>query len=1035
MAAGDEVSEMDAQMARLRAQIGGLRKRRQLIELQSQVAEEERLLQEAEDKLNAARTQSCEGTPAPSVTPLPDTSSMVAAFIESVVSPHSEQVPPIQKVAITTGGVTNSEGIHPVRAGVVASGSTKPVSQPVVTPKQTGQVKTPPTTFQSAKRPAVSAANGVSPTPAVRPSAASPRGDNEVPPAKIQKVNPIPSPSPAKIQPPREAPTLTVKLPAQLSAPIIKPAVPTPVAPNVAAQPPKPQVNAAPKPIPSVTLGDGKWSKPTLQPPSKPMLIPTVTLRDNKFGLPPLQRPSTGAPTGPATPVKQVPSVPAVKQNNTPSMQTNGQVIKPTNNEAAPATPDIFFAKESPGADNPVDHNPALQVNKAYTFPPPPPKVGIYQASKWDECQRFLAGLDEYFLKFPTHYAEDEPRVELGARLLAPQFRNPWIAFAHRRGRSWKSYLTFLAHALARNSNERTATMLFSNGAQFANQPVRHFALWLIQWEPHLPNFTVHDHKLRLLNGILPSVRAKATKPHTEFNDYISYTVYLQVVENSIPDRVRMLSGLTGNLVPAKLEDYGITQQVSKPVIKEQPKPLPQVRPAEQPKAQPVPQKIPQPMPQPVQQEAIPPTGPRQRSPPRQPKARSPSRPRLRSPPRARSPSRNPRDRSPPRYARDHSPSRYPRDRSCSRNRGRSPPTRSGRLRSPSRPATSRRYRSPSPAARPSYGNRSPVRRDRSRSPRRRRTRSPSKTRYRSPRRSRERTPEAPRARTPPTGPRSQSVAAGRQTPGLHSYRISTTPPHPPVPNYNAVSWWEFRNFTGNIEVHFKKFPNYYDDEHKIEAGKHCLHEPLLARWNAYANRLSRVSWLTFCTFLVQLLPPDGTEQESRKLYCNVRQGPGQSLRDFVFLMLRYAKCWNTKDHNRLLHLWERIHSSIKDQCSRTWRDFEDFHDFVTYLQSVESGVADSDATVTPAIIASPSPRSKRPPARTLSRPPPHAPSRPPPSRPPPRAPSRAPRGGREAGHRGPPGPSGPPGSHGQSKKRPPPKKGRGGGAKRGGRR
>ncbi|KAJ5723488.1 hypothetical protein N7488_001523 [Penicillium malachiteum] len=636
MAAGDEVVEMDAQMARLRAQIGGLRKRRQLIELQSQVAEEERLLQEAENKLNAARTWSCEVTPAPSVTasgaPLPDTSSMVAAFIESVVSPQSEQAPPIQKGAVPNGKVTNSGGVHPARAGLGASASTTKVSQPVATPKLNGQIKTLPAAVQSAKRPAVSVANSMSPTPAVRPSAASPRGDNEVPPAKIQKVNPIPSPSPAKVQPPHEAPTLTVKLPAKPPAPSVKPAAPIPVAPNVVAQPPKPQVNATPKPIPSVTPRDDKLNKPTLQPQTKQ--IPTVTLRDDNMGRPSYQPPPIGAPTGPATPAKQVPSVPAVKQNNSPIVQSNEPVIEPANNEAATAASPSVFANGGLCADRPAGHNPALQVNKAYTFPPPPPKVSMYQASRWDECQRFLAGLDEYFLKFPTHYSEEESRLELGARLLAPQFRNPWISFANRRGRSWKSYLTFLAHALARNSNERTATMLFSNGAQFANQPVRHFALWLIQWEPHLPNFTVHDHKLRLLNGILPSVRAKATKPHTEFNDYISYTVYLQVVENSINDRVKMLSGLTGNLLPAKLEDYGIIPEESKPVIPQQPKQLPQLRPPEQPKAQPVVKPVQQPVQKPVVEQVLPPTGPRQQSPPRQPKARSPSRPRDRSPPR-----------------------------------------------------------------------------------------------------------------------------------------------------------------------------------------------------------------------------------------------------------------------------------------------------------------------------------------------------------------------------------------------------------------
>lgn len=131
----------------------------------------------------------------------------------------------------------------------------------------------------------------------------------------------------------------------------------------------------------------------------------------------------------------------------------------------------------------------------------------------------------------------------------------------------------------------------------------------------------------------------------------------------------------------------------------------------------------------------------------------------------------------------------------------------------------------------------------------------------------------------------------------------------------------------------------YNNDETKIEIAKLVVAAPLVDRWNAYITQLPKVTWLTFCTFLVELLPPDGTEEESRRTYSSIKQRPTQSVREFVFSMLRYHKCWTGNNHNRLRHLWDRIVEPLKSNSEKSWKDFADFHEFVEYLEGVEASM------------------------------------------------------------------------------------------------
>ncbi|KAJ5536311.1 hypothetical protein N7513_009497 [Penicillium frequentans] len=273
------------------------------------------------------------------------------------------------------------------------------------------------------------------------------------------------------------------------------------------------------------------------------------------------------------------------------------------------------------------------------------------------------------------------------------------------------------------------------------------------------------------------------------------------------------------------------------------------------------------------------------------------------------------------------------------RERVRSPP-RHPRARSPSGPGRGRRTRSPP----------------------RERFRSPPASRYASPRRERS-PPRAPRERTPPMAPRAHTPAPPKQnqhillgspvaTAPFQNRQVPPAPaaiqkpqalavgnpPKPTVPVYGAADWQECRNFTCSIEAHFQKYSTFYhNDETKVETGKLVLAAPLLDRWNAYTMQLPRATWLTFCTFLVELLPPDGTEEECRRTYSSIKQRPTQSVRDFVLIMLRYHKCWTGNNHNRLWHLWDRIVQPLKNHSEKSWKDFEDFHEFVEYLEGVEA--------------------------------------------------------------------------------------------------
>ncbi|KAJ5672970.1 hypothetical protein N7507_002097 [Penicillium longicatenatum] len=216
MAVPEAESAMSAQMREMRAQLQALREKREHIELQTllvkekqRLAEEEKQLRDATDKLNATiGSNVADGQQTLAVAPAArDTSSMVAAFIESVRSPNAENP------THTNGHTHNATPVNgvtkngtPIQSGTVPPpGNTPQASNPSPAPTkgipryEVWKQKVEQERALAAATAASKKANGASTTPngasaplANQPAGKRPGEENDMSPAKIQTQNPTP---------------------------------------------------------------------------------------------------------------------------------------------------------------------------------------------------------------------------------------------------------------------------------------------------------------------------------------------------------------------------------------------------------------------------------------------------------------------------------------------------------------------------------------------------------------------------------------------------------------------------------------------------------------------------------------------------------------------------------------------------------------------------------------------------------------------------------------------------------------------------
>lgn len=189
----------------------------------------------------------------------------------------------------------------------------------------------------------------------------------------------------------------------------------------------------------------------------------------------------------------------------------------------------------------PVGQNGDTMSNLGHSNVPAPHDIPLYHGKKWDELWKFIERLEAHFAQHFKQFT-DARKVELGVRLLAPELLENWHSHIKTHGSSWTSYRRFVAYQASHHGNPSLARNALSTARQRPDQPVSQYALWLMQWEPHLPGLT-NQYLMKVLHdGIFPPIRNRADKPPTDFLDFDSYAVYLQEIERKTPGRAEILN-------------------------------------------------------------------------------------------------------------------------------------------------------------------------------------------------------------------------------------------------------------------------------------------------------------------------------------------------------------------------------------------------------------------------------------------------------------------------------------------------------------
>lgn len=219
------------------------------------------------------------------------------------------------------------------------------------------------------------------------------------------------------------------------------------------------------------------------------------------------------------------------KEQGSPSQSTKGNDPPANPNESAGG---LCIKGTSTARPTQVAQNLQSPSNNAA---PPRPDIPIYRGSSWEHLLKYLRKIEEHIANYPKYFT-DARKVELAVPYLQYAAQDRWHEHIKKHGSSWSSYRRFLAYELSRNYDVAIAHAQISEAKQKQAQPVSHFALWLIQWEPHLPGLTNGEFMTYLHNGVLPAIRNRADKKPSGFLDFDSYVAYLQEVEKSIPSRL-----------------------------------------------------------------------------------------------------------------------------------------------------------------------------------------------------------------------------------------------------------------------------------------------------------------------------------------------------------------------------------------------------------------------------------------------------------------------------------------------------------------
>ncbi|KAJ5497685.1 hypothetical protein N7453_006736 [Penicillium expansum] len=183
--------------------------------------------------------------------------------------------------------------------------------------------------------------------------------------------------------------------------------------------------------------------------------------------------------------------------------------------------------------------------------------------------------------------------------------------------------------------------------------------------------------------------------------------------------------------------------------------------------------------------------------------------------------------------------------------------------------------------------------------------------------------------------------------PSARSFHPETSVHAPPVPNvpvYNGRALGEFKNFSMGLERHFDKYPEWYKiDERKVTRALKHVALNIEDEWKRHIRHLpaEKVTYASFCTFLIHQLQNGVYPDVARSRYMDSYQRPAQSVTDFSNWMQQWVPHFpnNDSERDRMRHLFEHLMNRVRNEADKTHLDFDNYYDFVEYLQRVEDSI------------------------------------------------------------------------------------------------
>ncbi|KAJ5788754.1 hypothetical protein N7457_003744 [Penicillium paradoxum] len=169
-------------------------------------------------------------------------------------------------------------------------------------------------------------------------------------------------------------------------------------------------------------------------------------------------------------------------------------------------------------------------------------------------------------------------------------------------------------------------------------------------------------------------------------------------------------------------------------------------------------------------------------------------------------------------------------------------------------------------------------------------------------------------------------------------------PPVPNVPVYNGRALGEFKNFTMGLERHFDKYPEWFKvEERKVNRALKHVALNLEDEWKRQIRHIpaEKISYGSFCTFLIHQLQNGVYPEIAKARYKDSYQRPAQSVTDFSNWMQQWVPHFpnNDSERDRMRHLFEHLMNRVRNEADKTHLDFDNYYDFVEYLQQVEDSI------------------------------------------------------------------------------------------------